>query len=145
MAVAALLLASCASSDDPGDEASPSAPTTTAARVVDRCDADLEAALERWADGGFSGAVAITGAAECSAGFGAADDAGDPLTADTVFEIGSVTKTVTAAAVQSLVSEGRVALDDRADRWLPELRGPVGGATFLHGYTSAFALFRRPT
>ena len=22
--------------------------------------------------------------------------------------------------------------------------GPVGGTTFLHGYTSAFALFRRP-
>lgn len=40
--------------------------------------------------------------------------------ADTVFEIGSITKPLTAAALAQLATEGRVALDDPLSRWLPE-------------------------
>src|SRR5438067_1676987 len=39
-----------------------------------------------------------------------------PVTTDTVFQIQSVTKTFTAAAVMMLVEEGKVALDDPAGK-----------------------------
>jgi CubicO group peptidase (beta-lactamase class C family) len=42
-----------------------------------------------------------------------------PVTPDTVFEIGSVTKQMTAAAVMLLVEEGKVDLDDKISKYLP--------------------------
>lgn len=44
-----------------------------------------------------------------------------PMRRDTIFRIASMTKPVTAAAMMMLVDEGRVALDDSVERWLPEL------------------------
>jgi D-alanyl-D-alanine carboxypeptidase len=41
----------------------------------------------------------------------------------TAFELGSVTKTYTAALVLRLVAEGRIALEDRLSRWHPGLEG----------------------
>ena len=62
--------------------------------------------------------------------YGSANDAtGAPNTVDTVFSIGSVTKAFTAATVLDLVAEGRLSLDDRVGRLLPELTGPVADAT----------------
>lgn len=43
-----------------------------------------------------------------------------PATPETVYPIGSVTKTFTAAAVMQLVEEGRVALDDPVTTYLPQ-------------------------
>jgi CubicO group peptidase (beta-lactamase class C family) len=40
---------------------------------------------------------------------------------DTVFRIGSMTKTFTATAMLALRDAGKLALDDRADKWIPEL------------------------
>ncbi|MDQ2801380.1 MAG: serine hydrolase, partial [Pseudomonadota bacterium] len=39
----------------------------------------------------------------------------------TIFRIASMTKPITAAAAMILVEEGRIALDDPVERWLPEL------------------------
>lgn len=89
-------------------------------------------AFRAWADAGFSGTVAIStgGEFECLAGYGKADQAtGRPNTVDTVFAIGSVTKAFTAAAIFSLVDEGKLSLDDPVGTLLPELSGPVSGAT----------------
>jgi CubicO group peptidase (beta-lactamase class C family) len=47
-----------------------------------------------------------------------------PVTNDTVFEIGSVTKQFTAVALMMLVEEGKVRLDDSITKHLPQL--PVG-------------------
>jgi CubicO group peptidase (beta-lactamase class C family) len=44
---------------------------------------------------------------------------------DSIFRIASITKPITAAAVMMLVDEGRVALDDPVERWLPELASRV--------------------
>src|SRR5579871_6552106 len=44
-----------------------------------------------------------------------------PMRRDRIFRIASMTKPVVAAAVMLLVEEGRIALDDAVDRWLPEL------------------------
>lgn len=96
--------------------------------AAERCPAGLAA----WAEAGFSGVVTMStrGSVDCVAGYGMADRAaGTPNTADTVFSIGSVTKSFTAAAVFSLVDEGKVALDAAVRQYLPELTGPVGDAT----------------
>ena len=53
---------------------------------------------------------------------GSVDAAGtSPMARDSIFRIASITKPITAAAVMMLVDDGRVALDDPVERWLPEL------------------------
>ncbi|MFE2086187.1 serine hydrolase domain-containing protein [Streptomyces sp. NPDC059460] len=47
-----------------------------------------------------------------------------PMARDSIFRIASLTKPITAAAVMLLVEDGRIALDDPVDRWLPELASP---------------------
>jgi CubicO group peptidase (beta-lactamase class C family) len=47
---------------------------------------------------------------------------GRDATIETQYRIGSITKTFTAAAVVLLVGDGRVALDDPIERYLPEAR-----------------------
>jgi len=51
-------------------------------------------------------------------GFGRLDNGRAP-DADTIFEIGSVTKVFTAITLQIIVAEGLLKLDDRADKYLP--------------------------
>lgn len=61
-----------------------------------------------------------------SQGYGAREEgAGEPVGPRTVFRIGSVTKVLTALAVLKLRDEGRVALDEPAVRYLPELAGVI--------------------
>jgi CubicO group peptidase (beta-lactamase class C family) len=56
-------------------------------------------------------------------GYGMADLAGErPITPSTILESGSVAKQFTAAAVMLLVADGKLALEDDARRYLPELR-----------------------
>ena len=46
-----------------------------------------------------------------------------PVMPDTLFRIASMTKAFTAMSILKLRDEGRLALDDPADRYVPELRG----------------------
>jgi len=48
-------------------------------------------------------------------------DSTEPMRRDTVFRIASMTKPILAAATMMLVEDGKLALDDAVDRWLPEL------------------------
>jgi CubicO group peptidase (beta-lactamase class C family) len=48
-------------------------------------------------------------------------DAAVPMSRDTVFRIASMTKPITVAAAMSLLDEGKLALTDPIERWLPEL------------------------
>jgi CubicO group peptidase (beta-lactamase class C family) len=43
-----------------------------------------------------------------------------PMQRDTLFRIASMTKPVTSALLMMLVEEGKIALDSRIDKWLPE-------------------------
>ncbi|MCW6008665.1 beta-lactamase family protein [Micromonospora sp. CPCC 205371] len=118
-----MALAGCT---DDGDDPAPTASTAA------RCDPSLDAAFRAWARVGFSGTVAVStgGDFDCLAAYGAANDATNtPNTVDTVFEIGSVTKAVTAASVVDLAEDGKLALTDPVGRLLPELKGPVAAAT----------------
>lgn len=61
-------------------------------------------------------------------GYGLADrEAQQPVTAQSVFQIGSVTKQFTAAAILRLVEQGRVSLDDPITKYLPDF--PTQGHT----------------
>src|SRR6195952_5208401 len=56
--------------------------------------------------------------------FGVADVAtGRPLTQDALFRIASMTKPVTSVALMQLIEQGRIGLDDPAEKYLPELAG----------------------
>ena len=48
-----------------------------------------------------------------------------PMTRDTIFRVASLSKPIVAAAVMVLVDDGRIALDDPIDTWLPELASPT--------------------
>jgi CubicO group peptidase (beta-lactamase class C family) len=56
---------------------------------------------------------------------GSADvDGAARMTRDSIFRLASITKPITAAAVMMLVEDGRIALDEEIDKWLPELASP---------------------
>ncbi len=43
-----------------------------------------------------------------------------PITADTLFEVGSITKTFTALRLADMVVKGDLKLDDAVEKWLPQ-------------------------
>src|SRR5215813_12598687 len=56
--------------------------------------------------------------------FGVADVATERrVTIDALFRIASMTKPVTSVALMQLVEQGRLGLDDPAEKYLPELAG----------------------
>lgn len=67
-----------------------------------------------------------------------------PATPDTVYEIGSITKTFTAALILRRVEHGRLSLDEAVTRWLPELRGTADDVTVRHLLAHASGLSSAP-
>lgn len=51
-------------------------------------------------------------------------EGGTPMARDSIFRIASITKPIVAAALMTLVEEGRIALDSPISHWLPELAAP---------------------
>ena len=68
-----------------------------------------------------------------------------PVDGDTLFQIGSITKTVTATALMRLVERGTVSLDAPVRTYLPELRlhdeGVAAAVTLRHLLTHAGGWF----
>lgn len=73
-----------------------------------------------------------------------------PVDADTAYNWASITKTMTAIAILQLRDRGKLALDDPAVRYIPELQqvhdeyGPIDAITIRH-LLSHSAGFRNPT
>ena len=87
----------------------------------------LHAVLQRYVDdGSLPGAVGLVARDDQVevAVVGSVAIGGGAMARDSIFRLASVTKPITAAAVMMLVEDGRVALDDPVDRWLPELADP---------------------
>jgi CubicO group peptidase (beta-lactamase class C family) len=60
--------------------------------------------------------------------FGQRDvDKATPMTADAIFPIHSVTKTITSVAAMMLVDRGRIALDDPVSKYIPSFAGMTVG------------------
>ncbi len=81
-------------------------------------------ALATGAAPGIALAVAYKGRIVYEGGFGFADvAANDPVTANTRFAIGSLTKQLTAAAIVLLVQERKISLSDELSSYVPSLPG----------------------
>jgi hypothetical protein len=79
--------------------------------------------LDRWPSAGLAVAVVRDGEPPWFLGHGTADIASQaPVTPDTVFRIGSLTKTITAVAVLQLWEQGLVDLDAPANDYLRTFR-----------------------
>lgn len=71
---------------------------------------------------GLSAAVVENGATALAEGFGVRSQAtGEPVAADTMFAIGSITKQFTAACVLLLAEDGKLAVTDKVAKWYPAL------------------------
>jgi CubicO group peptidase (beta-lactamase class C family) len=87
-------------------------------------DAGLRGAVERKDVPGVVALVTDRERVLYKSAFGVADvSTGRPLADDALFRIASMTKPVTSVALMQLVEQGRVGLDDAAEKYLPELRG----------------------
>jgi CubicO group peptidase (beta-lactamase class C family) len=89
-------------------------------------DDELAAAVDR---GDVPGLVAMAATRKrvlYEAAFGLADVGHDRrMTTDALFRIASMTKPVTSVAAMQLYEQGRFALDDPAEKYLPELSNPM--------------------
>ncbi|KRR18945.1 hypothetical protein CQ14_18830 [Bradyrhizobium lablabi] len=87
-------------------------------------DASLRGAVERKDVPGVVALVTDRERVLYRSAFGVADVAtGRPLAAEAIFRIASMTKPVTSVALMQLVEQGRLGLDDPAEKYLPELAG----------------------
>ena len=87
--------------------------------------------LDRWPSAGLAVGVVRDGSLEWFFGHGVADvGSKEPITQDTVFRIGSITKTFTAVAVMQLWEQGLVDLDAPANDYLRALRLIPAKASF---------------
>ncbi|WP_307787771.1 class C beta-lactamase [Mycolicibacterium sp. S2-37] len=94
--------------------------------VVERAYLPL---LERYDVPGMAVAVTVDGQQHFFEFGVAAKDAGTPVTRDTLFEIGSVSKTLTAALAGYAVARGALDLGDHPSRYVPALAGaPIDDA-----------------
>ena len=87
-------------------------------------DASLRSAVERQDVPGVVALITDRKGVIYQGAFGVADvSTGRPLAANSLFRIASMTKAVTSAALMQLVEQGRIGLDDPAEKYLPELGG----------------------
>jgi CubicO group peptidase (beta-lactamase class C family) len=111
--------------------AAATAPAAPLAEVATATDA-VFAAFHAGSTPGCAVGVHLDGEVVHEAGYGTADlEAGLPITPDTVFDVASVSKQITAGVVMALVVDGELALDDPVGAWLPDL--DVSPATITVG------------
>lgn len=112
--------------DEPAESLTPNVPRDAAAigKLGERLAAVAEEAFHTEKPPSLAVAFVSGGRAVMTRTFGVADVASSrAATPDTAYRIGSITKTFTAAALLALRDRGRLSLDDRLDRWLPEAAG----------------------
>lgn len=126
---ASAVLAGCGA-HEPVAQSGPLCQRTGSALAEQPLPADLEAVFDPVVAKGKAAmdAVGLTVAVQCAEsplyvkGYGSADLAsGGPATADTVYEIGSISKQFVAAEIMKLAHETRLSLDDPIGRFLPWL------------------------
>lgn len=114
---ALLALSSCASNES---SAPPSSTPSSEGEAFSELDAKTEAAMKSFAIPGVAVGVLADGQ-EYLKGYGVTNvDHPVPVDADTVFRIGSTTKTFTGTVMMRLVDQGKVDLDAPVRRYLPD-------------------------
>jgi CubicO group peptidase (beta-lactamase class C family) len=105
-------------------------PTTSSAATdlhaaFEELDAKIKAGMQAYAIPGAAVAV-WAGGHEYVKGYGVTNiDHPLPVDGDTVFRIGSTTKTFTGTAIMRLVDQGKVDLDAPVRRYLPDFAWPT--------------------
>ncbi|NNJ65465.1 MAG: serine hydrolase [Xanthomonadales bacterium] len=85
-------------------------------------DRFVETGMSLWSVPGMAVAVASSDAVAFQKGFGATSfENGSPVDEHTLFAIASTTKAMVVAGILMLVDDGKLALDDPATKYLPEL------------------------
>ncbi len=112
----------------------PPSPSRLHVRQASSLDGAIEACVQQDMAAhdtpGAAVAVMLDGAVVYAGGFGEKRrGGGDPVDADTIFRIGSISKQMTAAALLRLVQEGRVRLQDPVTRFVPEFELERPGQT----------------
>lgn len=107
----------------------PQFPSSHAARVekIKAQLPEIEKVFERYHNQrrapGSAWGIVVDGELVYAKGFGVRErQSNDPVTPTTAFRIASMTKSFTAAAVLKLRDEGKLSLDDRVDKWIPEFK-----------------------
>jgi CubicO group peptidase (beta-lactamase class C family) len=103
----------------------------------------LDAHMTRLEAYGFSGSLLVAKGGEVALqkGYGFADvDRKTPFTADTAFDIGSITKQFTAAAVLKLEMQGKLSVQDSIGRWFEGVPEDKKGITIHHLLTHSSGL-----
>ena len=119
--------------------------------LVAQFAAELAADVEHDAVGGVTAALARDGELLWSAGFGWADREDRRLAGhETIYRVGSISKSVTAVLMAILARDGTVSLDAPLQEFVPEIRRlrhrPPGAAPVLRQVASHTAGFvREPT
>lgn len=100
----------------------------TAAELVDELFADFREGVQP----GVAVAVVQDGKVVLDRSYGHADiDARTPITADTAFDLGSVSKQFAAMAIMLLEEDGKLSYDDPIGKYVPELQ-VYKGVTIRH-------------
>ena len=126
------VVAACAPSPAPVATQSGQRPTTLPAwsGAVAQSRSVLQRIIDDGEAPGLAIAVAIDGEVVWTEGFGFADlESRRPVTADTLFGIGSISKTLTMAGVMSMVEDGLLDLDAPIETWLPDFPHAGRGVT----------------
>ncbi|MDR6626445.1 serine hydrolase domain-containing protein [Caulobacter segnis] len=85
---------------------------------------DLRSQMDALHVPGVAIAVIRGGKVEWARGFGVTRQGGEPVTADTLFQAGSVSKPVAAMAILAVVQDGRLSLDTDVNKTLKSWRLP---------------------
>jgi CubicO group peptidase (beta-lactamase class C family) len=100
---------------------------------VARIDSVVRTEMARQRIPGVAVAIVKNGAVMMAKGFGESnDELHTPVTAETMFQSGSVGKQFTSAGVMTLVEEGRIALDDPITKYFPDAPAAWRGITVRH-------------
>lgn len=114
------------------------------AAIDPRASSRVDAVFERWSQPDSPGCavgVGRDGRELLTRAYGLANlEYGVPLTAESIFESGSVAKQFTAAAIGLLVLDGKLAVTDPARKYVPELPEFADGITIQHLLTHTSGL-----
>jgi len=111
--------------------------------MADPVDDYVRAQMARRKIPGLALAVVQRGQVIKLAGYGLASVELDvPVTPDSVFELASLTKQFTAAAIMKLVEEGKVGLDEPVAKYLPPTPSAWSAITIRHLLTHTAGLSR---
>jgi CubicO group peptidase (beta-lactamase class C family) len=123
--------------------AATSQPAVSQPSVRDTIDRVVEAEMARQHIPGVAIAVVHGGRVVKAAGYGLADvERRVPVTPETVFKIGSVSKQFLATGVMLLAQDGRLSVDDPIARFYPDAPETWRGITLRHFLTHTSGVIR---